>query len=296
MPKLSRKSITENWMGIANLILTATIGIVVAIYLAYRNENLQKQIVTLQSDIQRQADLANLELSSVCINPSTCAGAIEIRNNGLATAKNIRLAVYIGSITDIWKSEIGDINQFTFATDKPSLKFKSQDIKINTLYSEGVDGNNAIEILFDMPTKTQARFAFSLSDSVLTKNVKLERNTTLYFPAQKNLAWYFYVDKPLKRYLEKQASIVQLVANVSCDNCEGNTNEVGFIVTTLGEWGYGSGDVIQSGETDTAQIPLWVNYLIPLSSSYVPPTTPLRLQITEINDKTEPEIYEIRSP
>src|SRR5687768_1521600 len=49
----------ENWLNIGNLILTAVIGIVIAVYINIRNEKLQKQLVTLQNESQ----FANIEFS-----------------------------------------------------------------------------------------------------------------------------------------------------------------------------------------------------------------------------------------
>jgi uncharacterized protein HemX len=66
MSQKEGNSNAEIWIGVANLIVTVIVGAGVAIFLNYRNEQIQKELPFLQAEIERQSNLAHLEISSDC--------------------------------------------------------------------------------------------------------------------------------------------------------------------------------------------------------------------------------------
>lgn len=302
MPKLPQKPIGERWIGIANLILTALIGIGAALYLknrdeslaislAQRNEEFQKQVISLQSEIQRKSSLAHLELVPVCPNPFRCSGAIEIRNAGPSSAKKVRIVANIRFTSDLWQDEINDISQFTFATTNPALEFKIQQIKVNPLYAQQMTGNNAFEFLLDtFPPNTQTRLVFDVDKSI-TRIATVTRTTTISFPTPPD-PWYFFLDKPLVRYLEQKFKVADFTINASCENSDCYISEARFFISTLNTWGYKPANVHEDSQNTIATVEMYTNYLTPITAHHVPDMTSLYLKMSETKPPDEPLFYE----
>ena len=102
-------------IAIANLILTALLGV----YLAVRNENLQKQLVDLQNQIQ----YAKISVTSNCDTEVICA--VKIINDGPSTAKNLRVVFLLREINDNWKTDLINSANIDIVLDNPSLQHET---------------------------------------------------------------------------------------------------------------------------------------------------------------------------
>lgn len=115
-PNVKRFNLND-WLGISNLVLTAFVGI----YLALRNESLQKNIVNWQ----KQAELATVALSvsdEVSENVT-----VSLTNTGPSVAKNLRISVCLSYVSPIWQDVIQNINQIDFRYKNQSVG-KSEEI------------------------------------------------------------------------------------------------------------------------------------------------------------------------
>ena len=278
----------ETWLTIANLLVSIIIGIVITVYINYRNEQLQIQLVKLQSDIQRQSSLAKLEIRPDCPTFVGCNGGIRIKNNGLAAATNTRLVIIINDVQEIWKPSIAGIGDFDLMQFPQSINAEVQKFKADTPYQIGT-GLNAFQVnIKSLPPQAEITFVLSLSQSALVKTLDFQKTIVFYEPADNtqytdNLAltpintglFFSKYLEAIDKYLISQFWAAGFSADATCDNCESVASLNRFIVSVLGTtYNYEAKDVRQTPSEEYAwNINFTGNYKIPAKLD----TSPIQL-------------------
>ena len=127
MPDVERGESSRNamglkeWLTVAQLLLTAFTGIFLALYFRARDEDLRRDLISLQAETERQAHLAHIDLVPICATSRSCDGTVEIRNLGPAAATNIRTVLVIESLDPAWKARIEDVGRFAVRRFPPSV-------------------------------------------------------------------------------------------------------------------------------------------------------------------------------
>lgn len=284
------------WLGVGNLILTAVIGIFVAAFISYRDEQTQKELIQLQTNIeaqtqkellQLQTDLAiessqaNIEIQNVCMYFTSCDGSFLIKNTGPATAKNIKIIIVFNSIADEWVTTITDINNFTVKKFPATLDASIQEKNVDVLYYfQEVTGKNAFEIHVDeLPLNGEFRILISLSPSISVTEHSIDKQTTLYFnPGD---TFYYLLSDALGNYLENLFSVAEFDVIGVCENCTGEPSETRIVVSTLLSWGY---NTIQAS-SDEQIIQLNADYYLPTDMVPTTDSSPMYLQISSNDGK-----------
>jgi hypothetical protein len=246
MPTAKKGLKFETWLSIANLVTSILVGIGVTLYINYRNEQLQLQIVKLQSEIQRESSLAKLEIEQTCPIFVGCNGAIRIKNNGLATAHNIKAVIITSRVSEPWKSVITKIEDFNLMKFPQSIAIETQNTRVDTPYQTG-EGNNAFQITIEsLPPNAAITLVLSLSPDTSTQVVDFEKTVIFYEPSPHvsdpngvifdpvNTGLFFsqYLDS-IDKYLIDAFWVSSFGTNATCDNCEGIALLDRFIVSAI---------------------------------------------------------------
>ena len=152
---------SEIWLRVANIIVTAIIGIGVAIFLNHREEQLrldladrdkqlQKELIALKAEKEIQAGFAQLELGRAYWYYPNCAG-VEVRNSGPAIARNIIADIYVYSIDELWKPWIDDTSKFEIKSYPPlvdiAIEYRNSDLPYDCQELSGP--NNTVRLTLD---------------------------------------------------------------------------------------------------------------------------------------------------
>jgi hypothetical protein len=260
MPAKNKSVGLETWLSIANLLVSIIVGIFITIYINYRNEQLQVQLVKLQSEIQRQSNLAKLEIQQDCPIFAGCNGAIKIKNNGLAAATNIRVVVIINDVQETWRPSISGVENFSLMQFPQSISAEIQKIKVDTPYHVG-NGFNAFQVnIKSLPPQAEITFVLSPSQSMPAKTLDFQKTIVFYEPPTytqytDNLAlnpintglFFSKYLESIDKYLINQFWIAGFSANATCDNCESIAALNRFIVSIIGTtYSYEAKDVKQT--------------------------------------------------
>jgi len=223
----------DKWLSIANLFLTAIVGIGIALYLQTRNEELQKQVVTLQTDLERRTEFANLKLACTSID-CTSSNGVEITNSGLAPAKNVRLTINIGWVYADWKNSVIDINQFDIVPRNLSLSLNIEDERL-PIGNQDISGDNTKVITFEyLPPNSKTIIVLQPANSLPMYGAYNDQTFSLVIPSEYGSNWEQY---DLASIVGNKVSYLLQIANfhasISCANCEGDISELDFSYSTL---------------------------------------------------------------
>lgn len=227
--KKSKKISIELWIAIGNLLLTAIVGIGIAIFLQAReqrfqaelqnkNEEFQKQII----EIQNQTQFAHIDISH---QRRSGGHFIEIKNVGPAIAKNLKIAICIESLNPIWIEQITDISQFEFGKfTNPSFNLSREDTKSSCNFAFGDDTNNASILTIDLlPSNESIGLTVSLAKGIQLEEIQTSVNTfilipteiaTKISPTEVKLDIYALTDA-----LDDKFTIATFKTAASCENC-----------------------------------------------------------------------------
>ena len=254
--KNNSESDISSRLAIANLILTAIVGIGVAIYINFRNEAVQKEIVLLQaeaeervqreilqleSEISRAENTPQITIKETCLYYISCDGSVAVSNNGLGQAKNVRIVVVLRQVAEEWQHIVQDIGQFNLLTLPASQRIDSREEEVDVLYPmRNFKGNNAfIMDIPELPTNGGVDIliahapAYDQNSDLIRHEIK--RTVTLNLPQSTETV---YFSNALYQYFESLYSIAQFSVEVSCDNCEGENAHQDIYVSSLGALGY----------------------------------------------------------
>jgi hypothetical protein len=254
--KISSESKGNTRLAIANLILTAIVGIGVAIYINFRNETLQKELVLLQaeaeertqrellrfeSEISRAENTPQISIKDTCLYYSSCDGSVAVINDGLGQAKNVRIVIVLMQVAEEWQNTIQNIGQFNLLTLPASQKVDLNEEKVDVLYPiSNLNGNNAFVLdIPELPANGGVDILIAHAASY-DQNSDLEwreirRRVTLNLPPSDEAVFF---SNALRHYLESYYSIARFSVEASCDNCEGENANKDINVSYLGSWGY----------------------------------------------------------
>lgn len=277
----------EVWVSIANLILTAIIGIGMAIFLKYRDEQIQKDAILLQAQVQKeiiamQATLesdnnsAHLEISKDCLYWTSCDGTVTIKNTGPGDAKNVHVTINIDDISDDWREAVKDISVFKLKKFPPSLKINSNTTRVDTLYNFiEIEGDNAFEISIDLlPKGGEFSILLSLNDTVPTKKASASRPVTFYDTPDLGPLLLDVLDP----FVESIFPIASFAVDSTCENCDGKSITAHFIMSSI----YKTGSEKFNTDGDTTMFNLTTIYLIPEDlPNHEPNTSPLYIKYND---------------
>ncbi len=277
---MKKKSKSLNWersLNIANLVLTAVIGIFVALYLksreenlaitlAQRNEEFQRQLI----DIQAKAEFAQLEVVEYCLNVLTCNGGFSIKNIGPAVAKNIKLVVFVNKIYSPWVDIVHNIESFEFKVDNPSLQININPVRVNTINGLDMLGNNAYEVSIDnLPPNSTGIFSIMLKNDNYVETTFIKTFSVKYL-IDLGGPGHYIIHRPMTKFLESKFSVAHFLVNASCDNCQGNNSGVYITASSLTNW---NNTVLKQETTNDLQLEFFeikIDALIPRGIEFDP--------------------------
>lgn len=282
-----KKSRRELILGISNLVLTAIIGIGIAIYLHYRDEQAQKDLIALQAETQRQSSLAHIKITPTCLYYTSCAGSVLLTNTGPANAKNIKIVIVLGYVSEEWSPYIKDIKQFQIKTFPPSVDIVTSTRKVDTLYFPSELENNAYELtISNLPPQEEMRILLDRDQSIATQTYTINAPVTIYIQSTEPTA-QLALDIPLRKYLEERYNIAGFSIATSCENCEGNIDEPTIVVSSLGSWGFHTTDFTSDNDGFNWSMNMNIDVEMPNEITYTPNNSPLYLRATFSNDANE---------
>ncbi|MBK9925391.1 MAG: hypothetical protein IPP66_08870 [Anaerolineales bacterium] len=246
----------DRWLAIANLALTAIVGIGIAIFLQFNNQNfiedqqLNQQYFlatqqALQQEFQNNQSISNIVKSSLfggyanydtypfpddhkIYNP-----AFDFSNIGPAIANNLKISVCMYSVGPMWESTINSIELFEIIPVDSSVTYEK-----TTTYTqcggkrpEGIS-NNAVLLNFKfLPPNQSIRITLQLptynSGKEVTDSVKVHAliPTAILATNQVEKIYIFSGHgssgfiSGIDNYLSNKSAIATFYAEGSCDNC-----------------------------------------------------------------------------
>jgi hypothetical protein len=232
--RTQKKPPLESWLTISNLVLTAIIGIGIAIYLNIRNERFQEQLVDRQND----AKLANIEITykkggfNSGIIGDSINGRIIVKNNGPASSENIRISICLETLNTQWKGVVDDISQFNITLNDVSRRYEPE-------ISKSECGADIISNLLSVDVGSLApqgsiSFVVKGGYALPSKLVGNSRKVHLLIPFEETggLIWINrmldslsdeelskYVQDEFDEYLINNNYIATFSTRASCNNC-----------------------------------------------------------------------------
>jgi hypothetical protein len=323
----SNKPSREFYLSILNLILTAIIGIGIAIYLNIRNENFQEQLVVLQS----KAQLANITVENIKstlnwfdlytgfeVKSSEPYGFI-IKNNGPATATSLQLAICIGknailstlplspSYTreEIPNLEVEDISQFNISTNDIFLQ-SSGTIASAQYFQSAVDTpqNNLLTLLIpSLPPGSELPVQIEISERLPHKIVVIKRDVQLLIPTpnQESLSdadLISFAEQNMKLYFDHNYSaIADFTVQAKCTNCVVEEslfgNNYNFSFLSVKSWSLSKSPIILSRTDSYLELAFRVSYSLYTPQDYDSIQSSATLYLWQ-GEKMEEEEYENR--
>lgn len=212
----------DNWIAILTLIITIAnifiAGVIVPLYLNNKITSTQKQIVELQSDLNRKTQTATLEIET---GSGGGKGGFSIRNTGIATAINVRIVVRMEKIYGAWKEKIFGVESFLFFPRFSAIKYTSERTYIAKKGDDIQNTNTIIFAIEKLSPNSEIGFDFSLDPKFLNNKIFIEGKSNLYFPAN---AEYLPIEgkyrHEIRKYLEKNNIIARFKISATSDNCE----------------------------------------------------------------------------
>jgi len=293
-----RKLSLQTWISIGNLVLTAIVGIAVAVYLQQseqtfqrelqnREEELQKQIITLQS----QSEIAKVRITTASVYP---LDGIEIENTGLTSAKNLRIVLCATSINNLWADFVSDMLMFDIATDNIALKFNKETTKTGCINVSGAQHDSIVITLESLPPNQPVIFKIYPPQSIPTEYVLTSQEAHIavqkdLIPEDYSMPFETNFYDPLFEYLNHKFYTAYFLVDASCENCQVE-KDVEFLrlrLHYLWDW---RNTVITSedGSYIRANFVFDTKYQVPLGKSF--PDTPLYLLLSNSDPSTLLEI------
>lgn len=282
-----QKSRFDRWISVLQLLVTVLTGVGVALLIGHRNQelqlqlaqqedHLQRELVTLQAEAERQASLAHLELRPTCVYVTSCGGAFQLRNNGPAAARDVETIIIVVDVNALWRRVLTDSQMLFVENFPPTLDVTETPKRVDVFYP-GVspNGNNAIESSVDLLPpggELQTLISFSVYHTFV-EVVAISRTLTISnVVTPDDTAGLVSNTNLLRRYLENKYWIAKFSVETICSNCEVTEQEKFFIpISALGSWNYSP-----SGNN---QYNLEIYYYVPEGSGHLPDSSPLQLEV-----------------
>ena len=291
---LKPKERWEIWLSLGNLLVTLIVGIGVAVFINYRNEKIQLEIIELQANIDRQlssqqldaqkqlielqaenekkSKTANIEITEVCAYYWGCDGVLEIKNLGIADASDIRIILYSPAIPDSWLPSIKDINAFSVRMLSPSINYTINQITVDTLSNSNLASSpNAFEIIVkDLSAGQNFYIITKPSTSLPLKKFEINRHVAMHMTEK-----LFYLDA-LRTYFNQQFAVATFNVELECQNCIVASSPSWFNVSSVESWDW---DYVSESE-NLVELNIPITYFMPEVVNHIPETENLDLEVT----------------
>lgn len=289
---LKPKEKWELWLSFGNLLVTIIIGVGVAIFLNYRNEKIQKEIIQLQASIdqqlssqqveaqkqliefqienERKSELANIQVTELCYYVAGCDGTFDVRNIGPADASDIRIVIYSPYVTDDWLPTIQDLSAFRVRILSPLVDFTVTQTTVDSFSVTNVlSGLNAFEIVV-RKLKVDQNFyvAVELSPSLSLKQYETTRFVTIHKTTD-----IFYLDALRKYFYQQEYPVARFDVDLDCSNCVTKSFLDSIVVSSIKDWHWER--VSQSENID--ELTVSITYLMPDAIYHIPRTDKIEL-------------------
>jgi hypothetical protein len=256
-----QKPTTETKVAIANLVLVAiniilTVGI--GIYL-------QRQIIVWQQDAQ----LAKIKIDI----RDTFLYPITITNNGLSTARNLRVAICIFSANAMWRNAINDINDFDIYINDPSIKYRKESTQNNCeryILARILTPNDTILFTIDtLPPNQKVQIGIDLSSSVPTKVENIAGTAHMLLPSKHNLS-EDDIALGVFNILGKNFSLAEFIVTTSCENCTVEPNKALYDFSAPGRWTWQNYAIYESGNNfQKSSLGFALDFRVPQNSQVI---------------------------
>lgn len=268
-----QESMAGNWLGIANLILTAIIGIGLAIFFKLRDESFQTNVMKLQSEMDRQSKLAHIDLYESCFYRYYCGGSFTVVNSGPANANNLRITLTLTGVQQPWDRAIKNIDVFPITIDPPSIQAEISRRKINLRYGDDIDGNNTIDVVISTLPPNQQVELFVAYDENMIATTEQTANRDVFITTDSEMS-DVTLQKLISDFLERKYEVALFDVNASCENCEGEIPTVNIYDSADSHWGIS--ELISTSENGKTI------YQTKLSSVYRVPSSTSGLSTTKV--------------
>ena len=291
-----RKTKIELWLGIVNIILTAIVGIGITVFLNYRDEKVQEKLITIQAETARQANSANLQVSTNYVFYNPFNQGFRIENLGPATAKNIIIVVVINDVEDEWSNVIDEIEKTSLEIYPPSLDVKLSSIKVDNLFkSNQMIGNNAFRLITDyLPVGEKLIVKLDLNSDLLVEKVTSTRMINIFYNDWK--AQTYFIDE-IGHYFSNLYRIAEFSVYVNCENCFIVNHDDNIVQITAAQ-NFSARDILTKNDSLESiwTASLAIDYRIPSQGLLIPETYPLNFRIKNPDEQGLIELTEILKP
>ena len=272
--------------------LTAIIGIGIALFLNYRDEKVQKKIIDLQAEIARKENIANLQLVTDYVFYSPLKQGFRIENLGPAIAKNLRIVVVVNNVEDEWGPVIDEIEKFSLEAYPPSLDINLQTIKVdNIYYGNQMKGNNAFRLTTDLPVGEEIIAKLDLSSDLPYEEVTSTRMINIYYDNWSSQTYFIY---EIGQWLSNHYRIAEFSIYISCENCSlVNQDDNSVQITAAQDFSARNISLKKDSTESIWTASLAINYGVPAQGLLIPETNPLYFRISNPDEQGELEFTEI---
>lgn len=292
---LKPKERWELWLSLGNLIATILIGVFVAVFLNYRNEKIQLEIIQLQANIdsqlnsqqteaqkeliqlqaenERKAKIANIEVTEVCAYFWGCDGTLQVRNLGPADASDLKIILYSPDITETWLPIMQDINAFSVRIPSPLIDYTITQTTVDSLSNSNLPSSiNAFEIKVKNLKADEVFFIITKPSPTLP----LEHfEITKHVVVHKSAEYLFYIDA-LRKYMNQQFAVATFNIDLDCGNCVTTTTPSWINVSSLEYWSSNA-----TNQTETVhEVNVPITYFMPEMLHHTPDTSVLELDVS----------------
>lgn len=292
---LKPKERWEIWLGLSNLVLTVIIGVGVAVFLNYRNEKIQLEIIQLQANINRQlseqqteaqkellelqvenerkAKIANIEVTEVCAYFWGCDGTLQVRNLGPAEATNLKIVLYSPNINEAWLPIMQDISAFSVRIPTPLIDYTITQTTVDSLSSSNLPAPiNAFEIdIKKLKVDETFLIITKPSPTLPLEHFEITKRVVVH----KSAEYLFYIDA-LREYMNRQFTVATFSIDLDCGNCVTTTTPGWVNVSSLEYWS--STPTSQLETVHELDVP--ITYFMPEILHHVPDSSVLELDVT----------------
>ncbi len=231
--RISARKKNIDWIGLSNIIVSLLVGVVVAIYLNFRAEQFQTDMVNLQARIQGEYNSAHLQIACPHID---CTQMFTVTNTGFGVAKSVNVVIAISSVTPLWTPFVDAIDKFRL-----SIRPFSASVRVTPIIDTSVNAlpsgkNNAYLLALDNLGPNTSLTVSIHTDNLYqssegTKEYKQRYRATLYYTAAEGqaLSNAKSIEEVINDFIDNNFfEIANFTMEASCASCAGDTSYARF--------------------------------------------------------------------
>ncbi len=279
----NQKPSFDKWLSVTNIVLTAIVGIGVAIYIQIRNENFQKRL----QDEKDNGSFTNLTFNPLSMGALSSTydltgGGFSIQNDGETNAINIRTFICLKSLSQGWDDNIPDISSFGIDYSNPSLNLRIENSESSQCIRMSGSSNSILITLDTLPPKSQFSITLKptfadIGDSQI--NTYYYSNISILYPIEMSAE---SCARSVQEFFRREYSLADFEVSVSCENCVETETKYEFLLAdTLSMY---SGECISPFKYSNYQSSIFDNFYL---SRYIPSSVVYKYPQTVIN-RTDP--------